>query len=63
MLKAQVLKKLCVGCGTCVKACPMKAIKIVDGIFAEVNQDKCVGCSKCERECPASIIEIVEKER
>ena len=38
----------------------MLAIRIVKGIFAEVDTDKCVGCGNCAKECPASIITITE---
>ncbi|MDS0525177.1 4Fe-4S binding protein [Clostridium sp. SHJSY1] len=60
--KAQVLKNQCVACGTCIKECPISAIKVVQGVFAEVDQTRCVGCGKCERACPASVIEIIAKE-
>ena len=60
--KAQVMKDSCVACGTCVNVCPLNAIKIVAGVFAEVDQSKCVGCSKCAKECPASVIDIITKE-
>lgn len=35
--KAQVSLRDCVACGCCVKACPMAAIRIVKGVFAEVD--------------------------
>lgn len=60
--KAKVLKEACVACGTCVKACPRAAIKIIDGVFAEVDEEKCIGCSICAKECPASIIQIINLE-
>ncbi|WP_139904476.1 4Fe-4S dicluster-binding protein [Clostridium thermarum] len=60
--KAKVLKDQCVACGTCEAECPIEAIKVVAGVFAEVDEGRCVGCSKCEKVCPASIIEIIEKE-
>lgn len=60
--KAQVLKEQCVACGTCANVCPMSAIKIEAGVFAEVDQIKCVGCSKCEKECSASVIKIITRE-
>lgn len=60
--KAQVSKNDCVACGTCVSVCPIEAIKIVSGVFAEVDQTKCIGCSKCVKECPASVIEIITNE-
>lgn len=56
--KAYVDTSLCVACGVCAKTCPLKAIIINKGIFAEVDLDKCVGCGKCSKVCPASIIEI-----
>ncbi len=60
--KAQVSKDYCVACGACTYACPIGAIKVVEGVFAEVDQDKCVGCSKCANVCPASTIEMIIKD-
>lgn len=60
--KAQVIKSECVACGACASVCPFGAIKIVSGVFAEVDTDKCVGCSKCVFTCPASTIEIITRE-
>lgn len=60
--KANIIKNSCVACGTCVKACPRDAIRIVQGVFAEVDENKCIGCSICAKECPASIIEMITKE-
>lgn len=58
--KAYVDKNFCVACGTCVNVCPINAIDVKNGIFAEVNIDKCVGCGKCSKVCPATTIEIRE---
>lgn len=58
--KAQVSLRDCVACGCCVKACPMAAIRIVKGVFAEVDATKCVGCGRCVKECPAAVIAIAE---
>ncbi|MCI6812221.1 MAG: 4Fe-4S binding protein [Lachnospiraceae bacterium] len=58
--KAFVEQKDCVACGCCVKVCPVTAIQIAKGIYAQVNRDKCVGCGKCARECPATVITIQE---
>ena len=58
--KANVDTNQCVACGCCVKVCPLQAITIHKGIYAQVNYDKCVGCGKCAIECPASIISVQE---
>lgn len=56
---AQVDKEYCVSCGTCIKACPLQAISVPDGISAVVELDRCIGCGLCARECPASVIKVV----
>ena len=58
--KAFIDTASCVACGCCAKVCPMNAINIGNGIFADVDHDKCVGCGKCAKECPASVIDIME---
>ena len=58
--KAYVEQKDCVACGCCVKVCPMNAIHVCYGLYAQVDEDKCVGCGKCAKECPATVIEIRE---
>ena len=60
--KAYVNRGECVACGCCVKVCPMGAIRVVSGLYADVDASKCVGCKKCAAECPASVIEIRENE-
>ncbi len=42
----------CDGCGLCVKQCPSKAIKMVEG-KAKILLDDCWGCSICEVNCPS----------
>ena len=37
-------------CYTCVRECPAKAIRIVDG-QAEVIAERCIGCGNCVRVC------------
>ena len=56
---AQVDKDYCVSCGTCIKACPLQAISVPDGISAVVELGRCIGCGLCARECPASVIKVV----
>ena len=56
---AWVDQSLCVSCGCCVKVCPLGAISVRRGLYAEVS-DRCVGCGRCAAECPASVITMVE---
>ena len=60
--KAYINRGECVACGCCVKVCPMGAIRVVSGLYADVDASKYVGCKKCAVECPASVIEIRETE-
>ena len=54
----RVFKKLvttipdrCRVCYTCVRECPAKAIKLVNG-QAEVMHERCIGCGNCVRTPP-----------
>ena len=60
--KASVNVSDCVACGCCVKVCPLGALTVYKGSFAQVDTEKCVGCGKCARECPTGVIEIQEAE-
>ncbi|MCX6280117.1 MAG: ATP-binding protein [Bacteroidetes bacterium] len=44
------IKDRCRVCFTCVRECPVKAIKIING-QAEVINDRCIGCGNCVRVC------------
>ena len=59
---AQVEQRRCVGCGCCVKACPLGAVTVYRGLYAQVDAGRCVGCGKCAAVCPAEIITLVSRE-
>jgi iron only hydrogenase large subunit-like protein/nitrogen-specific signal transduction histidine kinase len=44
------LKNRCKSCFTCVRECPAKAIKIING-QAEVLNDRCIVCGNCTKVC------------
>ena len=58
--KAVVSQMDCVACGCCVKVCPLTAISVFRGLWAQVDGGRCVGCGRCVKECPASVIELKE---
>lgn len=50
----------CIGCGTCVKVCPMGNIRLVDG-HAEIGDD-CSTCLACFHWCPKEAIWMSRQE-
>ncbi|MFW5705880.1 MAG: 4Fe-4S binding protein, partial [Bacteroidota bacterium] len=44
------VKDRCRVCYTCVRECPVKAIKIING-QAEVINERCIGCGNCTIVC------------
>ena len=46
----------CIGCGTCVDVCFVKAIEIVDG--KSVISEACRGCGRCVLICPEKAISL-----
>lgn len=65
---AEVDPALCVGCLTCVRACPYGVPQIradligVGGILgaAHINPAQCRGCGICAGECPAKAIQVAQ---
>ena len=61
----------CVGCGKCVKACPIEAIEWVSngkatdgnsGKKVKINKEICLGCGVCIRVCPNNSIVLEKRE-
>lgn len=48
----------CVGLGSCAKACPLGAIKVIEGL-ARVESRLCSGCGRCAKACPKGVIRLV----
>jgi ferredoxin len=51
----------CIGCGTCEKTCPFRAVR-VEG-KATVQWEKCMGCGICESRCPEKAMTLLRDER
>jgi len=54
----KVDKSLCIGCGACVTACPMKILEVQDNVCVMLDFSRCLVCGTCMRECPVGAIEI-----
>ncbi len=51
--------KRCIGCGSCVNACPEgDVLGIVGGTATVLNGLRCVGHGRCEVACPVGAIEV-----
>lgn len=49
----------CVGCGTCVRACPEEGVlSLIHGQAIVVHGARCVGHGRCAEECPTDAISI-----
>ncbi len=58
--KLKIDAQQCVGCGKCVKLCPMKNIEM-DNKLA-VAKDKCTMCYRCVNQCPKQAITLLGKQ-
>ena len=50
--------KRCDGCGTCVRACPAKAIAMDNANRPQVDIRKCIRCYCCQELCPKTDVEV-----
>ena len=57
--KLKVNKEKCIGCGKCVKLCPMDNLSIANG-KAEAG-DRCTLCYRCVNHCQAQTITLLGK--
>ena len=58
--KPQVNADLCVGCGLCVKTCPISNITLVDNRHAAIGT-ACTACLGCLHACPHQAIQVAGK--
>lgn len=60
MVKFEVNKEKCVGCGACVAACPTGSIKMGEDNKAVIDQEMCKQCGKCQEACAFGAIDKIE---
>ncbi len=51
----------CLGLGTCVQACPFKAMSMGKNGLPWVDEAMCTGCGECVRVCPRNIMRLVPR--
>ena len=58
---ARYCKAGCIKCEMCVRSCPEKCIKMVNGIPV-VDYTKCTSCGTCIAKCPVKVMKLVERD-
>ncbi len=55
----QIDIQACIGCGTCIEACPEDGVLgLVDGVAKVIHGSRCIGHGICQDVCPVQAIEI-----
>jgi NADH-quinone oxidoreductase subunit F len=58
LIKFEILKGACCGCGACAKGCPSKAISGEKKKTHSIDSDKCTRCGLCREVCKFSAIDV-----
>ena len=51
----KVNRDKCIGCGQCIKDCPVKVISLKDN-KAEIDNSRCIKCGHCIAVCPVEAV-------
>jgi len=55
----QIDAQACIGCGSCIAACPEEGvIGLVDGVARVVHGSRCIGHGRCAEVCPVGAIQV-----
>ncbi len=69
--EVQINPDTCMGCGLCIKRCPMDALALVQsplannkiGRISEAQTDICIGCGLCVYKCPTKSLILKRREQ
>ena len=60
--RPEIRVKTCIGCGECVRSCPVHTITLETGKdgkkHAQIHRDKCIRCFCCQELCPIHSVDI-----
>ena len=54
-------REKCARCGTCIEACPQKALAFGEDGFITIDRALCNGCGDCVQACPNAALELIGK--
>lgn len=57
--QVQWLEQRCIGCGTCLEACPRGCLSRDAAGAIVIDRNCCVGCGACAIACPANALELL----
>jgi NADH-quinone oxidoreductase subunit F len=60
LISFYILPNQCSGCGICLRACPVDAIKGDKRLIHVINQTKCVRCGTCYDVCPTRFCAVAK---
>ena len=46
-----IKEESCIGCGICVRECPVNAIRMDEDNIAVIDEDNCIRCGRCHDAC------------